>query len=77
MAAHVITTIGGLPTAPLAYKCVGPSRTSLTCYRVRRKLYTRLWQDLIRVEGRITGELSVASRLPQADIAQQGRPERG
>lgn len=31
--------------------------------RVRRKLYTRLWQDLIRLEGRITGELSVAFTL--------------
>ena len=69
MAAHVITTLGGLPTAPLAYKCVDLPRTPLTCRRTRRKLYTRLWQDLVKLEGRITGDLRVAIAAASTDNA--------
>lgn len=69
MAAHVITTLGGLPTAPLAYKCVVQPRAPLTRRRTRRKLYTRLWQDLVKLEGRITGDLQVAFALEPTDAA--------
>ena len=63
MAAHVLTTLGGFPTAPLPVKYdLRPLGSNFVLMvrdcvcRDRTKLYHRLWNGLSALEQKLTGE---------------------